>query len=356
MYPTIDFKSLQGYPTCFDTKWLSNPPIFWGLPTPYIVIFLDYMSEIELGGEDVLIKLFILSLPSFLKYWFKGCCEDRGISSFVHLISRFIDFTKPHSQMYEDALQNLTISLEDKEFTTEIVEDIGDVYHAQYQEPSYMKEDIYEENCQPLEEEHDLSHDSIECSETREVNYQNETLMISPPSNEALQYPIAPTHEEVSKVSYFPFQIFKDSLSYDVESGEVLDFLNPSCYDEKDDFVDNINEFIHIGKRKWDVIGYDGDPIYDIEGHSQKFPLPLSREVNKKFDIWQQEHDMITNFIQTPKDDLMLCSPNNLCSYLEDFDDYSSEHAVYRWESQLVGGSLLAILATLACSQVYHTI
>jgi hypothetical protein len=153
LYPTIDFKSLQGYPTCFDTKWSNNLPRFWGLPTPHIVNFLEYMSEIELGGEDVLIKLFILSLPSFLQDWFKGCCEDRGISSFVHLISRFIDFTKPHCQTYEDALQNLTIALEDKGFTTEIVEDLRDVYHAQHQEPSDMKEEIYEENCQPLEEE-----------------------------------------------------------------------------------------------------------------------------------------------------------------------------------------------------------
>jgi hypothetical protein len=29
-----------------------------------------------------------------------------------------------------------------------------------------MKEEIYDENCQPLEEEQDVSHDSIECSET----------------------------------------------------------------------------------------------------------------------------------------------------------------------------------------------
>ena len=35
---------------------------------------------------------------------------------------------------------------------------------------------------------------------------------------------------------------------------------------------------------------------------------------------------MITNFMQTPKDDLILCSPNNFRSYLEDFDDYPSEH------------------------------
>jgi hypothetical protein len=144
---TIDFKSLQGYPMCFDTKWSSNPPRFEGaLPIPYIVEFFKYISKIELGGEDVLVKL-------FMQYWFKGCCEDRDISSFIHLINRFIDFVKPHCQMYEDALQNLTIALEDKGFTTEIVEYLKDVYHAQYQEPSDTKEEIYEGSCQPLEEE-----------------------------------------------------------------------------------------------------------------------------------------------------------------------------------------------------------
>jgi hypothetical protein len=174
------------------------------------------------------------------------------------------------------------------------------------------------------------------------VNYEDEALVTAPPSDEALQDPIRPVkneenevsyfpfeifddtlfydsnnkeemepsdklenieaglpfdedireleataQEEVSKVSYSPFQIFNDSLSYDVESEEVL---NPSCYDENDSFVDNINEFIHVEKRKWDVIGYDGDPIYDIEGHFQKLHLP---EVNKKFSIWQPQHDMI---------------------------------------------------------------
>jgi hypothetical protein len=58
------------------------------------------------------------------------------------------------------------------------------------------------------------------------------------------------------------------------------------------------------------VIGYDGDPIYDIEDYFQNFPLQLSYDITK-FDIWQQEHDMITNFIHTPKDDLMLCFPDN---------------------------------------------
>jgi hypothetical protein len=45
---------------------------------------------------------------------------------------------------------------------------------------------------------------------------------------------------------------------------EPLDVLIPSCYDRGNDMVDNIDEFIHVGKRKWDVIRYDEDPIYDI--------------------------------------------------------------------------------------------
>ena len=149
LYPTIDFKSLQWCRTRFDKKWSNNLPRFWGLPTLHIINFLEYISEVELRGEDALIKLSILSLSSFLQDWFKGCCKDRGISSFVHLISRFIDFTKPHCQTYEDALQNLTIALEDKEFTTEIVEDLRDVYHAQYQEPSDMKEDLWRKLSTP---------------------------------------------------------------------------------------------------------------------------------------------------------------------------------------------------------------
>jgi hypothetical protein len=134
--PTINFKKFQGYLHYFDTKWSSNSPTFACLPIAHIVEFLKYISEIELGGEDVLVKLFILSFPSFLQDWFKSCCEDRGISSFVDLISRFIEFVKPQCLTYEDALKNLAVSLEVEGFTTEIVRDLRDVYLTQYQEPS----------------------------------------------------------------------------------------------------------------------------------------------------------------------------------------------------------------------------
>jgi hypothetical protein len=107
---------------------------------------------------------------------------------------------------------------------------------------------------------------------------------------------------------------------------EPLDVLIPSCYDKGNDMVDNIDEFIHVGKHKWDVIGYDGDPIYDIEGHFQMLPLQLSYEVTTNFDIWKQGDDVVTDVFQAPKGDLVLCSPNDFWSYLEDFDEYSFEH------------------------------
>jgi hypothetical protein len=239
MYLSIDFRSFQGYPNYFDTKWLNNSPMFLGLQTPHIVNFWEYLSEIKLGGEDALIKLFILTLPSYLQDRFKSCCEDKGISSFIHLISRFIDLTKPCCQTYEDSLYNLTIALEDGGFTTEIVVDLINSYHVQNQEPSNLKKEIHEEHCQPIEKEQDFSHDSIECCEdmTKEVNCEDEAPMTAPQPDEALQNPIPLAQDEENEVSHFPFQLFDDTLFYDSESEEEmepLDKLDPLCLKTKD--------------------------------------------------------------------------------------------------------------------------
>jgi len=91
------------------------------------------------------------------------------------------------------------------------------------------------------------------------------------PFNEVIQALDAPAQQEGNMVSYFPLQDFDDALFYDLESKEVLeepfDALNSSCYDKGSDMVDDIDEFKHVGRRKWDVIGFDEDPIYDIEGY-----------------------------------------------------------------------------------------
>ena len=90
------------------------------------------------------------------------------------------------------------------------MDDLKSVFHAQYQEPSNIEEDIYEESCQPLEEEQEFSHDSTECSEdlTREVNHEDEALVTAPSSDEALQELIPHAQDEENEVSHFPFHFF----------------------------------------------------------------------------------------------------------------------------------------------------
>jgi hypothetical protein len=201
----------------------------------------------------------------------------------------------PQCKTYEDVLQNIVVILEDEGFTTHILEDLREVHHAQYQEPSDItKQETYEEGCQPLEGEQELSHDSPK--EDLIEEHDDEILMCTLTSDEVIQAFVTPAEEEDNMVSPFPFQCFDDALFYEFESKEVLkeplDVLKPSCYDKHNDMVDNIDEFIHVVKRKWDVIGYDGDPINDIEGHFHLFPSQISYEIDIDSNIWQQGDDM----------------------------------------------------------------
>jgi hypothetical protein len=84
-------------------------------------------------------------------------------------------------------------------------------------EPFDIEGEIFEEGCQPLEEEQDFSHDSIECSKdlTKEVSYKDEALVCAPPSDEALQDPVSPAQDKENVVNHFPFPIFYDTLFYD---------------------------------------------------------------------------------------------------------------------------------------------
>jgi hypothetical protein len=115
-----------------------------------------------------------------------------------------------------------------------------------------------------------------EAEDVREI-HEEEALMLTLPFDEVIQIFDAPAQEEVNTVSCFPFQDFDDALFYDLESKEVLeeplDVVNLSCYDKGNNMVDNIDEFILVEKHKWDMIGYDGDPIYAIHDNFQKLPL-----------------------------------------------------------------------------------
>jgi hypothetical protein len=131
------------------------------------------------------------------------------------------------------------VALDHKGFTIEIVEDLRKAYYDQYQESSDIKDEVYEDHYQPLEEEQDLSHNPIECSKdiTTDVNYEDEAPVTAPQSDEALQDPFPPAQDEENEVIHFPFQYFDDTLLYDSESEEEmepLDKLDPLCLKTED--------------------------------------------------------------------------------------------------------------------------
>jgi hypothetical protein len=132
-----------------------------------------------------------------------------------------------------------------------------------------------------------------------------------------------PAQEET--VSYPPILNFDDTLPCDEkEEDEFLSLTNPACYDTDSDTVDNIDEFIHVGRRRWDVVGYDLDPIYDTESHLQLLPLQLSQQIT--YDQWQQGDEVFTCSFQNTKDDLVPYLSDDFQSYLEMFDEYPTEH------------------------------
>jgi hypothetical protein len=187
--------------------------------------------------------------------------------------------------------------------------------------------------CEYAEEEHIDETHLVEDIIHKDSLHEDEVLIFAPPFDEFIQASFPPAHEEENVVSYTPFQVFDVALFYDLESEEVLeeplDEINLSCYDDKNnDVIDNIDEFIHVGRHKWDVIsfGLDGDPIYDIEGHFQLFPLQQPYVTATDSDVWQQEYDMITNLFQPPRDEILQHSHDEFWSYLGGFDTYSFKH------------------------------
>jgi hypothetical protein len=132
-----------------------------------------------------------------------------------------------------------------------------------------------------------------------------------------------PAQEET--VSYPPILNFDDALPCDEkeEEDEFSSLTNPACYDTDTDIAD-FDEFIHVGRRRWDVFGYDLDPIYDTESHLQLLPLQLSQQLT--YDQWQQGDEVFTCSFQNTKDDLVPYLSDDFQSYLEMFDEYPTEH------------------------------
>jgi hypothetical protein len=145
----------------------------------------------------------------------------------------------------DEALQDPVTPAQDEE---------NEVSHFDSFDDSLFYDSKNEEEVEPLDELDPL------CLETKDVE-------VDLPPNDAIQILEALAQEGLSEVNCSPFHVFSDT-------GEVLDVLTPPCYDSDTDIAD-FDEFIHVGRRRWDAFKYDKDPIYDIKGHLRTFPLQL---------------------------------------------------------------------------------
>jgi hypothetical protein len=67
MFPSLNIEDILGYPNHFSSGWGSNCLKFDGDPSlniTYVVNFLKYISKIDVTHQDVLIRLFLLSLET----------------------------------------------------------------------------------------------------------------------------------------------------------------------------------------------------------------------------------------------------------------------------------------------------
>jgi hypothetical protein len=151
--------------------------------------------------------------------------------------------------------------------------DYHEVYQPLEEEQKLPHESLIEE-VSPREEEHELPREYVERFNDlihEEDLREDEVFVSSLPFDEDIHASIPLAHQEENMISYNPFEKFDDTLFHDLGNEEVLeeplDATDPFC----NDVIEDIDDFIHVGKHAWDVdcFGFDGDPIYEIEGSFQ---------------------------------------------------------------------------------------
>jgi hypothetical protein len=197
-------------------------------------------------------------------------------------------------------------------------------------------DEVMQEPVSPVQQSEDeVSHFPLQNSNnTVLLNSKEEEEMEASDEMEAVHEDEETTHAENTRVlevpaqketvSYPPLLVFNNALPCDEkEEDEFSNLANPVCYDTDTDIAD-FDEFIHVGRRRWDAFGYDTDPIYDTENYLQLLPLQLSQQSTNN--QWQQGNDVFTCSFQNTKDDLVPLSSDVCQSYLEMFDEYTVEH------------------------------
>jgi hypothetical protein len=107
--------------------------------------------------QDVLIRLFFLSMETRKKEWVKHTLNPKSISSLTIFIEEFLKILVQRTQRYKEIFHDLTVALQSEGILSIPVEEDEESTNEQE-----VEEKIHEEGYQSLEEEQELPHDSIE--------------------------------------------------------------------------------------------------------------------------------------------------------------------------------------------------
>jgi hypothetical protein len=81
-------------------------------PIIHVMNFLKYVSEIDVTHQDVLIRLFFLSLETRQTDRVENTLKPKSISSLTIFIEEFLKIWAPRTQSYEDTFHKLMVSLQ----------------------------------------------------------------------------------------------------------------------------------------------------------------------------------------------------------------------------------------------------
>jgi hypothetical protein len=117
--------------------------------------------------------------------------------------------------------------------------------------PLQNSNDTVSFNSKDEEEMEALDEVEVPCCaiEDKEAVHEDEAMTHA----ENIELLEVPAQEET--VSYPPPLVFDDALPCDEkeEEDEFSNLANPACYDTDTDIADFIDEFIHVGRRRWDI-------------------------------------------------------------------------------------------------------
>jgi hypothetical protein len=118
-HPCFDVEGISGYHNHFTQEWVEKLPKFDGIEShaiQHIVLFLEYVLNLDVSLEDVLIKLFVFSLEMKEKYVLShilGLVILRQYLLVLIFLRILLKCWGPNDQDFEDIFKDYVVTMQE---------------------------------------------------------------------------------------------------------------------------------------------------------------------------------------------------------------------------------------------------